>query len=119
MPLESWKEKVILKTGSVKNVVYNSKKISFSVNLPKEEAVRVNTIYYPGWTFFVDGVKTGINYNNSFGVMDITVKSGTHFVKGEFSETLLRVLSDFISLFSILGLVIYLVVRFGLRFKKS
>jgi hypothetical protein len=78
----------------------------------------VNTIYYPGWEFSVDGVKTAINYNNQFGVMDINVLAGKHIVKGEFKETLLRLISDFISLFSILGLVIYLIYGLIRKFRK-
>jgi flagellar biogenesis protein FliO len=50
--------------------------------------------------------------------MDINVLAGKHIVKGEFGETLLRLFSDFISLFSILGLVIYLIYGLIHKFRK-
>jgi hypothetical protein len=118
LPVQSWKDKVEVASGNVQNLLYKSNKISFNVNLTKSETVRINTIYYPGWEISVDNVKTKINYNNQFGVMDFRVNAGQHFVNGEFKETPLRLLSDLISLFSILGLVIYLSFRFVLKFKK-
>lgn len=119
LPVQSWKEKVEVSSGEVKNLSYNSKKISFNLNLPKKETVRINTIYYPGWEISVDGVKTKINYDNQFGVMDLQdISAGQHLIKGEFKETPLRLLSDLISLLSMLGLGAYLAFRLILRFKK-
>ena len=119
LPLTSPMEKVAVPSGKVTDLFYNSKRISFNLNLPKSETIRINTIYYPGWEFSVDGIKTGINYNNQFGVMDINVLAGRHIVTGEFSETPLRFFSDFVSLFSILGLVIYSIYSLAYKFKKK
>jgi uncharacterized membrane protein len=119
LPTKSWKSKVEVASGTVQNISYNSKKISFLVNLPKTETVRINTIYYPGWTFAIDGVKANINYNNQFGLMDLqNIKAGQHQIKGEFGGTPLRLLSDLISLLSILGFVIYLIYSLAHKFKK-
>lgn len=112
-------DKVETTMGKAENISYNSKRISFSVNLPKPETIRINTIYYPGWTFTVDGIKAAINYNNQFGVIDVNVLAGKHVIKGEFKETPLRLLSDAISLFSILGLVIYLIYSLVHKFRKT
>jgi len=119
LPLQSWKDKIEVASGNIQNVSYNSKKITFSLNLTKSEMVRINTIYYPGWEISVDGIKTKINYNNKFGVMSLRVNSGMHVIKGEFKETPLRLLSDLISFFSILSLIAYLFFRFILKFKHS
>jgi hypothetical protein len=119
LPLESWKDKVELASGSVSNISSNSKRISFDVSLPKAETVRINTIYYPGWEVKIDGAQTKINYNNQFGVMEVNVNAGQHFIKGEFGETPLRLLSDLISLFSVLGLAGYLVYGLIYKFRKK
>ena len=119
LPISSPIRKVEVLSGRATDLFYNSKKITFSLNLPLSETVRINTIYYPGWEFNVDGVRTAINYNNQFGVMDINVLAGKHIVKGEFRETPLRLFGDFISLFSILGLVIYLFYGLINKFKKT
>jgi hypothetical protein len=118
LPIQSWKDKVEITSGTVQNLSYNSRGITFNLNLPKDEIIRINTIYYSGWKISVDGINTKINYNNQFGVIDLQVNAGQHFVKGEFKETPLRLLSDLISFFSILGLIVYLSFRFILKFKK-
>jgi uncharacterized membrane protein YfhO len=119
LPLSSFQSKIEVASGKVENIFYNSKTISFLVDLPRQETIRINTIYYPGWEISVDGVKTAINYNNQFGVMDINVLAGKHIVKGEFRETPLRLFSDFVSLFSILGLVCYLIYGLIRKFRKT
>ena len=119
MPIVSPAQKVELPSGKIDNLSYNSRKISFTIDLPKPETIRINTIYYPGWEFAVDGAKTAINYGNQFGVMDINVLSGRHVINGVFRETPLRLFSDFISLFSILGLIAYLVYSVIYKFKKK
>jgi hypothetical protein len=118
LPVSSPTNKVEVLSEKAVDLFYNSRKITFNLNLPKAETIRINTIYYPGWEFSVDGVQTGINYNNQLGVMDINVLAGRHVVKGEFRETPLRFLSDFVSLLSILGLVIYLIYNLVHKFKK-
>ena len=119
MPLNSPEEKVVALPGRIENLSYNSKKISFVADLPRPEMIRINTIYYPGWEFSVDGVKTAINYSNQLGVMDINVLAGRHLIKGVFRETPLRLFADFISLISILGLIAYLVYSVVYKFKKK
>jgi len=119
MPVKSWKDKVEMASGNVQNITYNSYKISFVVNLPQKETVRINTVYYPGWEVDVDGIQAKINYNNPFGVIEINVNAGQHLIKGELRETPLRLLSDLISLLSILGAGIYLLIRFILKFNKK
>jgi hypothetical protein len=119
LPDSSPQDKVEVASGKAENIAYNSKRISFSVNSPKPETVRINTIYYPGWTFTVDGIKTGINFNNQFGVMDINVLAGKHSVSGKFGETPLRLFSDLVSLSAMLGLTLYLLFSLVSRFRKT
>ena len=119
MPIKSPMQKVELSSGKIDSLSYNSKKISFVVDLPRPETVRINTIYYPGWAFLIDGVKTDINYGNQFGVMEVNVLAGKHNIKGEFRETPLRFLSDIISLVSIVGLMIFLMYSLIRKLKKT
>lgn len=111
-PLQQPLSKVEAKGGQITNLVSNSKKISFSVDLPKTENVIINTIYYPGWNLFIDGQKATINYSNPSGVMDINVRSGKHSIMGKFSETPLRVFSDLLSILSLIVMVVYAIFYF-------
>ena len=107
LPNQKPEKKIEVRLGQVNNISSTSRKISFSVDLPKPETVRINTIYYPGWKFFVDGKITKINYNNDSGVMNINVNSGNHLINGLLEETSLRLLSDAISLVSIFSLIVF------------
>lgn len=111
MPLQRFKTKVeIIKSeGKINNLSYNSKKISFSINSISKAQVKINTIYYPGWKISVDGLNTGISYNNKQGVMEISVSPGKHVVLAKFGETTLRLISDWISLFSFFVVLLLIV----------
>jgi len=85
--------------------------LSFTLDLPKETKVRINTIYYPGWEVFVDEVPTAIQYDQ--GVIEFPVKAGKTEVVSRFRETPLRLFSDFLSVLTLS------VIIFGFyKFKK-
>ena len=79
----------------------------FSVFLTKESEIEVNTIYFPGWTAYVNGEKRNINYNNEKGVIRLILSKGQNDVRIEFQETNVRSLSNLISLFFLIVLIIY------------
>jgi len=82
-------------------------KTVFSVFLTKESEIEVNTIYFPGWTAYVNGEKRNINYNNEEGVIRLILSKGQNDVRIEFQETNVRSLSNLISLFFLIVLIIY------------
>lgn len=108
-PTEHFKQKaeILSGEGEISNLRYNSGKISFNIALQNNSPVRINTIYYPGWESFIDGMQSKIEYRNKFGVMDVSVPKGQHSVKLSFSETPPRLFADFISLSSLMVLIIY------------
>jgi len=109
-PAEHFKEKVeiISGKGSIENLVYNSKKMSFSTQLSVDSKVIINTIYYPGWKAYVDGNQSNIKYNNNQGIMELSAPNGNHIIKLSFSETPLRLFADITSILSFIILVFYL-----------
>jgi len=112
-PTKRFIEKVAIVegTGAVKNISYNSKKITFNVLAEENTKVRVNTIYYPGWKVYVDNKEVQISYGNEHGVMDIPIPSGKHLVRANFTETPLRLISNTISLLSFFVLLLLIVKR--------
>jgi hypothetical protein len=116
-PAATIAEKVTLdkQKGSIENIQYSSKNISFTANLLSQTVIRINTIYYPGWHLFVDNKEADINYKNQNGVMEIAVPSGSHTISDYFSETPLRKISDIVSITTLLGLLI----TFGFFYKKD
>jgi hypothetical protein len=73
-----------------------------------------NTLFFPGWEIYIDGVKTEIEYQdpNYRGLMEFWIKPGVHNVKIVFRDTKVRKYSNYLSLAGFL-------ILFGfLSFKK-
>lgn len=100
------KLEIIKGQGSVENIFINSKKISFSANIKKDALIQINTIYWPGWEVFLDGKKAQLRYNNSRGLIQFPVSPGEHDIEIVFSETPARIISDLISVLSLIILII-------------
>lgn len=81
------------------------KKISFNVYLPTPRVIQMNTVYFPGWTAFVNGAKANIDYNNKGGLIRINLAKGQNSVQVIFSETPIRLGADLISLVSLAALL--------------
>lgn len=105
------KVEIIEGQGKVENVFSNSKQILFSLDLLSQSVIRINTIYYPGWKINVDNVNVPVSYSNELGVMDISVVSGSHIVRANFGETPLRLISDIISISSVLVILMLIIKR--------
>src|SRR3989344_493823 len=113
MPLQRSKNKVEIVSGNgiIKNISANSKQIKFSVDALSQSIIRVNTIYFPGWSASVDGINVPISYANEKGVMDVSISSGKHLVQANFGETPLGLASDIISLLSFFILLLLIIRR--------
>ena len=114
------KVEVIKGEGSISNSFADSRLITFVVDAKDKITLRINTIYYPGWTIQANGVAVPIDYTNRLGVMDITVPVGRHEIIAKFGETPLRLTADILSLVGII-IVLYLIImdRFKIKFLKS
>ena len=109
-PLKSPDQKVIIVKGSGKIVNINptNDSITFTVDLKKPSTIQVNIIYWPGWQASLDGHSVSLSYNNSYGVMMLSVPEGKHTIQFVFKENTIRVVADFLSLLSFVILVIFL-----------
>lgn len=107
-PTAHFKEKVEVFKGQaeVKDVSYNAKEVSFSINSKNQSLVGINTLYFPGWIAKIDGKNTKIDYENEKGIMQINVSPGSHKVLAVADATGVRFANDIISLFSLFMIVI-------------
>lgn len=103
----SEKIEILSGEGEIREVLIKSNSISFSTNLNRDERIRINTIYYPGWKAIVDSHKKTIFYDNSGGFMEIEVPRQSKNVKLILTETPLRAFADVLSLFTVILIVIY------------
>lgn len=81
----------------------------FTVEASGAAKVSDNTLYFPGWKVYVDGVKEDIEFQNTLyrGLITFKVPDGVHNVKVTFSESKIRLFSDILSLLGVSGVLIY------------
>lgn len=72
--------------------------------------IKINQIYFPGWQAKADNKITTINYDNPKGLMEIPVPSGSHKITLKWKETSLRIISDVVSLVTLI-LIVFLMTR--------
>lgn len=95
------KVEIVKGEGKVSDVFYNSSNITFNYSSETPSIIRINTIYYPGWVAFSNGVQKAIFYDNNYGLMDIKLESGDQRINLSFGETPLRFAASIISIFSL------------------
>lgn len=108
-PLMQPPEKLLITKGmgTIENFISTNKKITFAVHAESPVTIQVNTLYWPGWNFFIDGKKTDITSINIKGGMDIIVPVGRHEMQFIFGETSLRLFSDAVTVIAFICLLIF------------
>ena len=104
-PTEHYKEKAEIVNGKISDLKVRPNNIGFVASSTQEMKIKINTIYFPGWIVNVDGKSTSINYEDE-GLIKINIPAGAHTIKASFKETPIRLISDAISIGSILILLI-------------
>lgn len=101
-PRERYQEKVEIEKGEgvISDLDYDSKKIEFSINSLSPTTLKVNTIYFPGWKFYLDHDELDLDYSYSDGLIRFKIPSGEYQIRGRFTETSVRMVSNIISLVS-------------------
>ncbi len=110
-PTERTNQKLLIRDGlgSVDITGINTRRIEGRVILQTQGRLQFNTVYYPGWGVLVDGIPIEIRKDNEMGLIQFNVPPGNHSVVIEFRETPLRLITDMMSLTSVLVWVIFLV----------
>jgi hypothetical protein len=101
IPTAWQQEKVVTRYGGVEKITVTPNRVVFWTNAPQKAIYTIHKVYFPGWSITVDGRMTEVSYNNPEGVMHIVVPGGEHKVIAVFKETQIRLISDIISMISI------------------
>ena len=114
IPVSIYNEKVevINGDGKIQNLFNNGNNISFDISSSTGNEIQINTVYFPGWDVEENGKKIPVSYKNRDGAIRFKVAKGSNFVKASFTETPVRIVSDLISLLSLILLVL------GIKNKK-
>jgi hypothetical protein len=111
LSMASGKITVIKGQVSIDDLFTNGNKATFFLSSSQSSTLLFNTVYFPGWKVFIDGNEAPFSFDNKEGLIQFDVNKGKHLININFSETPLRLFSDFLSIIS-------LVVLFGLVIKN-
>ncbi len=78
----------------------NSSYIDATIISYEESLIEMQTVYYPGWSVVINGVKQPVSYDNQFGFIRFTTPPGQHRMQAAFRETPVRFFLDSISFIS-------------------
>lgn len=109
-PLQHFEDKIEVLQGSaiIKNSSYNSRQIKFDYEASSDTIFKINTIFYPGWKAYINGIETQIRQDDPTGTMLIEGDRNSNKVYLEFGETLPRTVANGVSIFSIIVLLFIL-----------
>ena len=85
----------------------------YEINAASKSRVLENTLYFPGWSVYVDGKEVDPEFQDPAhrGLMTFYVDEGTHAVSIKFGETKLRLFSNIISGISLAILFFYIILN--------
>jgi len=91
---------VIEGSATVQQTLRTTTDHEYVVTSATESRLLENTLYFPGWDIFIDGIRTGVEFQDpSFrGLMTFRINPGEHHVAVLFRNTKLRRFADTISL---------------------
>jgi len=82
---------------------------------PSSFRARYLAFYYPGWRVWVDGRAVPVTPTEPEGLISFEVPAGRHTIDVRFGETPLRLAAEAISLLSLIGLLVLMVISPGHR----
>ncbi len=84
--------------------------ITARVETPKEAPITINTVYYPGWTVYVNGKKQDIGYQKS-GLQTFILPRGAYTIRTVFEKTTDRLVAEIVSAVSLGSIIVYSAIR--------
>nr|MBI5455865.1 hypothetical protein [Candidatus Levybacteria bacterium] len=83
------------------------RELIFNTYLTQKRILQVNTVYFPGWSAYINGKETSIDYETN-GLIRLNLNNGQNNARVIFKETNVRVFSDILSIISFAGLLFLL-----------
>jgi hypothetical protein len=93
---------VITGSATVTPVFRNTTIHVYQVTVSEPSRLVENTLYFPGWNIYIDGVATDLQFQDPDyrGLMTFRMSQGGHVVKVMFSDTKLRRVANIVSIVS-------------------
>lgn len=102
---------VLQGNAEIKQISRTSTYHKYVIHTATKTYIKENTLYFPGWTLYVDGKEYPMNYTNKKypGVITFTLEKGPHEVVLTFQDTPIRALAMRISIGTIIILLVLLI----------
>ena len=94
--------------AQVQDLKIKSNEVSFKAKVEKESVFKVNNFSYPGWKVLTDDQNIKLQQSQ---LLEFILPVGVHQVRVKFTQTPLRFLADFLSLFTLTSLLFFLVFK--------
>ena len=78
---------------------------SAKIIVKKDGILQINVFDFPGWQTFVDNKYVSYSGNNSFRLLRVPLIEGTHTVVAKFNDTFVRVVGNFLSGITAVGIL--------------
>lgn len=111
------KVEIISGYGKIKEIARSITKREYQVEATERIRVLENTLYFPGWTVFVDGREESVEFQDQIhrGLITFGVDKGEHLVSIIYEETKVRKFANFISLASLLAMAGLSIFKFKVK----
>ena len=103
-------------TTIVKTVINEFSKKEFKIESKYPIEFRLNTFNFPGWQAFLNGKEIKINDNNDYKLITVLVPEGKHNLLFVFKNTLIRTISNSISLFVFAMILLFFLIKIPKKF---
>lgn len=111
MPAES-SYHILTGESDIFNFKQGTNWFKFQADTKTHTIVRLSQFYFPNFKIFIDGKETKVEYkNNSLGLMTIILGRGNHIVEGRLFDTSIRTISNFITVISIILILILWIIQ--------
>lgn len=107
--------------ATVNNFFKKSNLHTFTLQATTEAQLVDHTQYFPGWRVFVDGKEIPVQFQDEHwrGQLTFVVPSGNYNISVVFTETAIRLFADYLSIFSLCGIFVYLFLSRQIQKKFS
>jgi len=92
---------------------------NFLVTVSKPGLFRLNTFSFPGWKVFVDNNEVAYSANNKLKLITVALSKGQHTVRATFTDTPLRTAGNWITLLSVIGVIIFALGKINIAKPKK
>ncbi len=97
---------IIEGNGKADAVIWKSAERVIDINAEKPSVLKVRSFNFPGWTAYIDGIRTNINTEADTRAMLLNVPAGKHSVRVFFRDTPVRLAGKLISLITATAVIV-------------